>query len=176
MTKIKFKRTYEYTRQAGRNLYRDNSEQVFGDWLYAKLEKERSFTLGIKRHDIPYKEQLWEIPERKVEYSVELIEKPIENVNASRETHKNDEKGLYEELARYGVMRYYKVYTNETVSKELKVLGYASVYFDTKKNNNEKGVVKFFTYIKDELQDNSCVDADKIKNTVDKLIKEMITL
>ena len=167
MGRIKYKRTYDYTRKAGRNLYKDNNENVLGDWVHAELVEKERMTVTVEQHDIKYKEQYWKIPERTIEYCVELITDTAKNIAASKATHEEDKNGLYEELARFGVMRYYRVYTLENVAKNLTTLGYISVYEDNGKVNTN-------VYLPVEKLKKERVNTKKVNNDLNKLINRLV--
>lgn len=169
---MKFKKTYDYTRKAGRSLYEDVKCERLGSWIYKALDERMELEVRVARHDIPYKEQLWGIPERAIQYNIELIKEPFRAVQAAKETHKSNENGFYEELAKYGVMRYYRIYTTENVKSALTDIGFVSVYAEEDLDGKEKPKYRVFLHEMEIM--NEGVNPSTVKKNIKKLMDNMM--
>jgi len=75
---------------------------------FVNLPKDMTVTVNFKEHDIPYKDQLWGIPRRTVEYIVELIKYQMGAARAARE-FRGCKDDTDEKDAKTGKVRYYRV-------------------------------------------------------------------
>ena len=131
-------------------------------------EKIKSSTLKVtfNKHDIPYKEQLWAIPPRTVEYQVELLKYPKPCSDAAEVFHgKSVEE---KEKARSGEVRYFKVVTYDSVPMQVVTLGYARLSV----NNNGNFTFKVKTF-DDKIKANNA-NPEKVKKNIESTMKSII--
>lgn len=140
---------------------------LLGPWVFRNLPEKIEFTVRAKQHDIHYKEQIWNMPNRDIVYCMELVRSVSENLSITNRTHSTNTE-MYRELAREGVIRYYKIITNENVTSCIKSLGYVSVY--SKDNGFEAGSIKYMLYIDSNNLKRGHLDEE----SVTKLIKSNI--
>jgi hypothetical protein len=92
---------------------------------FAKLNRDLKMSVVYSDHDIPYKEQLWAIPARTVDYLLEIVKSPkiASDVAAKFGGTETDKQ-----KAQDGEVRYFRLINYENnVSYKIKEVGYVKV-------------------------------------------------
>ena len=138
--------------------------------MLEKFSRLKSSTMNVtfNQHDIPYKEQLWPIPPRTVEYQVELVKSPkISYDIAQMFVGKSD---VEKEKAYSGNVRYFKVVTYESVLIPLVTIGYIRV------TANDKGHMSFKIKVEKEALKNGNANPDKVEKNIESAMKSIISV
>lgn len=132
---------------------------------FSCLKRNLVIPINFLRHDIPYKEQLWGVPERVVNYNIEIVKNPKIARDISNKMNGNSVEEA--EKATKGLVRYFKIITYDTVPFKAKEIGYIKVFVDN--NNKIKTKVKIS---KTQMKENN-INFDKAKSSIQKAIKEL---
>ncbi len=130
---------------------------------FSKLNKNLKLNITYGEHDIPYKEQLWPIPARVVEYNIELVK----NIKNAKDIADKFGKGSEEERqkAEDGLVRYFRVVNyEENVSHKIREVAYIKVT-----ENNGKFRTQLF--VKSSVLKENNANPEKVKNNINKVIK-----
>lgn len=133
--------------------------------FFSKLAKTIPMQVTFGEHDIPYKEQLWAIPTRTVDYKLELVSSKklardiSDKVNGESEQHR--------ERANKGTTRYYRLITHENVLHKVKEIGYVKVY-----RNSDN--IKYSIAVKNNLLKENNVNVDKLKDKMRDAMDNML--
>lgn len=132
---------------------------------FSKLNRDLKISVNYHAHDIPYKEQLWNIPSRIIDYNVEIVK----NIKEAKDIADMFSKGTAEERekAAAGTIRYFKI-TNweENVPYKIKVIAYIKVV-------ESSGKFKTQLILKSKLLKENHADPEKVKNTINKILKKL---
>lgn len=153
--------------------YRKNG--LLGPWVFRDLPSGMEFAASAKKHNINYKEQIWDIPSRDIVYKMELIRDIKQNIAIASITHAFSDESkikMYRELAESGVMRYYRVVTEENVLGCIKELGFVSIY--SKDNGFSKDSICYNLYLNEGNINKGYLDPKKIKKAISGLMRESI--
>lgn len=132
--------------------------------FYKDLPKHGDINITFKEHDIPYKEQLWGIPDRTVQYEIELVTSPkIAKDISDLMNNKSEEQN---KLAEEGKVRYYRIVTYENVLSKLRIIGYVKVY-------KSKYGMKHKTMLYKSLLESHRVNYDKLNKNIKKVTNNM---
>lgn len=140
------------------------TKQAFlGEWEHGDLGKTRPINVVFGNHDIPYKEQLWPVPERTIVFNVERIDIPKVALNAAEAIHKDLTDDQKSEV-KNGKIRYYKIVTYEAIPADSNYLGYVEV----RPNATTK------IYLRDNILKLRKVDKKAVTKAVKKAISELV--
>lgn len=132
---------------------------------FSKLNRGLKINVNYNEHDIPYKEQLWHIDSRVIQYNIEIVRNPkiakdVADVfsNGSAEERKK---------AKDGIVRYFRVINyEENVSHKIREIAYIKVV-----EANGKFITQF--YVKSKILKENNANPDKVKNNLKKIIKNI---
>lgn len=132
---------------------------------FGKLNRGLKLNVNYNEHDIPYKEQLWNIPARTIEYEIELVKNPkIAKDIADVFSHGSAEE---RQKAEDGIVRYFRVINyEENVSHKIKEIAYIRVVEDNGKFRTQ-------LYVKSKLLKENNANPEKVKNNINKIIKNI---
>ena len=140
---------------------------------YRKLKNGR-INVKFNQHDIHYKDQLWDIPPRTVEYQIELVKIPKIAADISQKFYTKSIK-VFDKAnagaaakARAGEVRYYAVRTYESVLSSLVTIAYAKV------NTNDKGNFEHRLCIEKEALSKSNANVNKFTKSLDNTMKSLL--
>lgn len=140
------------------------TKQAFlGEWEHGDLGKTRPINVVFGNHDIPYKEQLWPVPERIIVFNVERIDIPKVALNAAEAIHKDLTDEQKSEV-KNGTIRYYKIVTYEAIPADSNYLGYVEV----RPNATTK------IYLRDNILKLRKVDKKAVTKAVKTAISELV--
>lgn len=127
--------------------------------------KGTKFMLFSQRHDIHYKQQLWGVGERKIEYNIILVEKTglIKNI-VGKINSIGDKQGEIDKAER-GDTVWYEIKTFETVPFDRVRAGYVKLYKDS------FGKTKYTRYLSNTMTD---TDKNELKEKVSKAMADII--
>lgn len=132
---------------------------------YKKLPQSVGMKVVFNEHDIHYKEQHWPIPERVVEYNLELIKIPKVAKDVAEKMSNGDKEEI--EKAYNGDVRYYQIVTYENVLAVVSKIGYIRVENKDKKFSvSAKVLEKTLKQYK--------VNSNRVKKNAVKLLSEAI--
>jgi hypothetical protein len=119
----------------------------------------------FNNHDIKYKDQYWKIPERKVNFNIELIENPkiAKDVAIKCAPNSTDEQ----EKVLNGTILYYQIVTYESVPNGWNVLGYVRVSFSKK-----EGKIVTRTKLFENILKSANCDVDQAKRVITSTVKD----
>lgn len=132
---------------------------------YAKLNRGIKLNVNYNEHDIHYKEQLWNIPSRIVEYNVELVRNP----KVAKDIADMFSKGSAEERkkAEEGIVRYFRVINyEENVYHKIREIAYIRVAEDS-------GKLRTHLIVKSKILKENNANPEKVKNNLNKLTKSI---
>lgn len=127
---------------------------------YEKLKPSIPLMVSYHEHDIHYKDQFWNIPQRSVRYEVELVKQPKVAKDIAFMITKNDTEV---ERAAEGIVRYYKVVSYESILHKIKEIAYVRVEY-------KNGKFKTDTFVKANLLKESNANPDKVRSNLEKLV------
>lgn len=133
---------------------------------FAKLNRGLKLNVNYNEHDIHYKEQLWNIPTRTIEYEIELVR----NIKLAKDMADMFSHGSAEERkkAEEGIVRYFKVINHEeNVYHKIKEIAYIKVVEDNGKFRTQ-------LYVKSKLLKENNANPEKVKNNINKVIKNLV--
>lgn len=105
------------------------------DCEYAELKKSEKFIVVLNQHEIPYKEQRWNIDERQVVYEVYRVDSKMSAGRVVRAIYSGDKVKEELEKAYSGENRYYEIRVfTEVVPTRVTTLGYIKVTPNAKEN------------------------------------------
>lgn len=133
---------------------------------FAKLNRGLKLNVNYNEHDIHYKEQLWNIPTRTIEYEIELVRNiKIAKDMANIFNHGSDEE---RKKAEEGIVRYFKVINHEeNVYHKIREIAYIKVVEDNGKFRTQ-------LYVKSKLLKENNANPEKVKNNINKVIKNLV--
>lgn len=133
---------------------------------FAKLNRGLKLNVNYNEHDIHYKEQLWNIPTRTIEYEIELVRNiKIAKDMANMFNHGSDEE---RKKAEEGIVRYFKVINHEeNVYHKIREIAYIKVVEDNGKFRTQ-------LYVKSKLLKENNANPEKVKNNINKVIKNLV--
>jgi hypothetical protein len=102
---------------------------------FEKMNKSSRLRVTFNGHEIHYKDTLYPVPKRDVEYNIELITTPKVARDIAYELSGGDEEEV--KKAGSGEVRYFKVVTYDSVLFKLKEIGYVKVYVKNGKLENK---------------------------------------
>ena len=128
--------------------------------IYSRLKHSLPLMVSYHEHDIHYKDQFWNIPQRSVRYEIELVKAPrVARDIAMMITKSEVEVAKADE----GLVRYYKVVSYESILHKIKEIAYVRVEY-----KNGKFITN--TFIKSKLLKESNANPEKVKANLDKLV------
>lgn len=139
--------------------YVDDSDKFKG------VDKSAKMNIVFNEHDIPYKEQLWKIDRRIVEYTIETAKHTKVAKDIAREFGKTTEQDLIE--AETGEVRYYRVVTFDNVLNPIRCVGYVRMV-------NQDGKIKFQIKVLDNVLKEHSANPEKVKENIKKTVYYMI--
>lgn len=132
---------------------------------FSKLNRGLKLNVNYHEHDIPYKEQLWHIDSRVIEYQVEIVK----NIKIAKDVADIFSKGSAEERkkAEEGIVRYFRVINyEENVSHKIREIAYIRVV-----ENNGKFKTQIF--VRSKLLKENNANPEKVKTNLNKVIKNL---
>lgn len=132
---------------------------------FAKLNRGLKINVNYHEHDIPYKEQLWHIDSRLVQYQIEIVK----NTKTAKDIADIFSKGSAEERkkAEEGIVRYFRVINyEENVSHKIREIAYIRVV-------ESKGKFKTQIFVRSKLLKEHNANPDKVKENITKAIKNL---
>ena len=132
---------------------------------FSKLNKNLKLNITYGEHDIPYKEQLWPIPARVIEYNIELVK----NIKNAKDIADKFGKGSEEERqkAADGIVRYFRVVNyEENVSHKIREVAYIKV-------TEDNGKFRTQLFVKSSVLKENNANPEKVKNNINKVIKSI---
>lgn len=136
------------------------------EYEHAELKKSERFIVILNQHEIPYKEQRWNIDERQVVYEVYRIDSKLSAGRIVRDMYTGDKLTEKLEKAYSGENRYYEIRVfTEVVPTRVKTLGYIEVTPDRKDNR--------IRLHRKDLETHH-ISYDEVLKDVRKVIKELI--
>ena len=128
--------------------------------VYSKLKPSVSMMVSYHEHDIHYKDQFWNIPQRSVKYEVELVRNPKIAKDIALMVTKSESEVT---RAAEGQVRYYKVVSYESILHKIKEIAYVRVEY-----KNGKFITD--TFVKAKLLKESNANPDKVRSNLEKLV------
>lgn len=128
----------------------------------------RNTTIGVEQyaHDIHYKEQIWGIPKRTIEYRLELVtNKKIATDIAVMFGDKTPE-ALRD--AENGEVRYIRIVSYENIPYRSKEIGYIKVVCD------HDGKLKSKTLLKNAAMKENNINPEKVKKTLENVKDKLL--
>lgn len=132
---------------------------------FGKLNKDLKLSVSYNEHDIHYKEQLWNIPSRVIEYNIEIVK----NTKVAKDIADIFSHGSAEERkkAESGVVRYFRVINyEENVPHKIKEIAYIKVVADNGKFRTQ-------LYVKSKLLKDNNANPERVKSSINKIIKNI---
>lgn len=133
---------------------------------YAKLLNLFKMNIVFDKHEIHYKEQLWPVPLRTVEYMVELVRNPMEAYRLCEDFMKDKEVS---DKAKKGEIATYVIRTREEVKFVATTMGVITIR-NTKNNKLEASVG-----LNRKAISECCVNGDKIKQNAIRVANSIIS-
>lgn len=130
---------------------------------FSKLNRNLKLNITYGEHDIPYKEQLWPIPARVVEYNIEIVK----NIKNAKDIADKFGKASAEERkkAEDGTVRYFRVINyEENVSHLIREVAYIKV-------TEDNGKFRTQLFLKSSVLKENNANPEKVKNNINKVIK-----
>ena len=130
---------------------------------FSKLNRNLKLNITYGEHDIPYKEQLWPIPARVVEYNIEIVK----NIKNAKDIADKFGKASAEERkkAEDGTVRYFRVINyEENVSHLIREVAYI-------KFTEDNGKFRTQLFLKSSVLKENNANPEKVKNNINKVIK-----
>lgn len=132
---------------------------------FSKLNRGLKINVNYHEHDIPYKEQLWHIDARVIEYNIEIVRNP----KIAKDVADMFSKGSAEERkkAEDGIVRYFRVINyEENVSHKIREIAYIKVV-------EVNGKFRTQLYVKSKILKENNANPEKVKTNLNKIIKNI---
>lgn len=122
--------------------------------------------INYHEHDIKYKEQLWPVPERTIQYQLSMIRIPKVACDVAQVFKSNSAEEL--EKAQNGKVRYLKIVNfEESVSHLIREVGYIRV-------EEINGKLSTQLFVKTQVLKNNNANPEKVKKNLTKAMKELV--
>lgn len=131
---------------------------------FENLKDKMPIYVVFNGHDIPYKNQLWHVPTREVEYIFDLVKVPKQAMNIAEKFKRTSESDIAE--AREGIVRYYRIVTYDTVLHKLAEIGYVRI-------TNDNNKIKAQTLVLEALLKENNANPEKVKKNIKRVVKDI---
>lgn len=112
---------------------------------FSKIDRNMTIEIVLNQHDIKYKNQIWGIPQREVEYSIEMINKLKEAKDTSDKFSAGQSEEVMQEereRAQSGKTRYMKVVSHaNNIPYRARELAYVKVFYNKEKKLKSRVIV-----------------------------------
>ncbi len=141
--------------------------------IFDKLKQNEQVEISLSSHDIHYKEQLWDIPERKATYNFKLvtIQKTAVELAEKMAVAKgksNKEIALEKKKAELGAVRYMTIVSFDNIPYRAKEIGYVRVY------QTKSGSLGTQLLLKKESMESNNISYKKAKTQIVAVLKNII--
>lgn len=134
--------------------------------MFKKLHNSKPVTVAFNGHEVEYKNQMWPIPAREVQYKTEVIKnrKSAKDIAELFAPKSEEDK----QKASDGTVRYIKLTTyTEAINFRIRNAGYAKVWDDN-------GKLRFKILMNKELKDRN-VNVESVKRDFKDVLNEIIS-
>lgn len=133
--------------------------------MFSTLHRRLELDVLYDQHSIPYKEQLWPVPERIITYNVLLTKREVDVKRAARMMHDNEEtlnKALRGEIRYYLVVNY-----AENIPYKVRYIGVIRVEANNGKFNTK-------VHVEAKLLNENNSSSERVKKSLTRLTKELV--
>lgn len=133
---------------------------------FSKLNRNVKINVQQSNHEIHYKEQIWNIPSRTIEYKLEVVTNQKISKDIAMIFKDNTPEAL--KMAEDGEVRYIKIVSYENIPYRSREIGYIKVFCD------DRGGLKTKAIFRNTAMKENNINADKVKRSVEKVRDQLL--
>lgn len=158
----KKKKKVDPEKEAKRDKVRKTGVDIEIDERMKILDRNISFTLAFGGHDIPYKDQLWDVPRRDVTHEIRLCKSFKRASDVAKIMQESELNDAQKDDIRNGIVAYFTINALETVNYSRDILGYGKCYI-----NKDDKIITDIKLVDTYLKDNYVAKGrDKLINDI----------